>query len=687
MMIVERRREELAWCRDFCREYWPEECAHILRLADEAVRQEFIFDLPWDMEQTQKAVVFKGEIDWQYMPDGDPEFIYQFNRHRYWICLGQAYAMTGEERYAECFAGQLLSWMKHNPITEETKKTTWRTIEAGIRGENWVKAMGYFRDSPSVTQEVRREFVRGLRLHGDYLYNCRVPFSDKSNWGVLESHGLYVIGMALERGELFGQWAGEAERASQPEDCRESNLQCPSPADYIREALTRLERELSIQVMDDGVQWEQSPMYHNEVLRCVLEVIRVARLCGAVLPQAIHQRAWAMAHADLAWMKPDRTQPCGGDSDRTDLRDVLTPAAWLLKDCELRSAGYGRLDFESAWDLGPEAAMEYEGMGSVPPRRRFHALEQSGNYCLRSGWEWEADYLHFKCGSLGGGHGHFDKLHLDLVLCGEDVLVDSGRYTYVDGDLRRALKSARAHNVPMVDGREYTRCTGSWDVAGTAPAIGQQWCRKGDFTFIQGSHLGYLESGVCVVRRIISLGTRIHVVVDGFYGRGTHTYSQVFHLNPRGSVTREGNSFRYCGERAQARFSVVTGQAELAVEERPISFHYNELEAAPEITVQKQSALPASLITVITGCGAGASANCAVSRVPVTVPVTGRTLGDEEAEAVRIEDGEHCWLVVVNHRETGSDGEYIGADGHYGLGRVMVCDELSGESGMTVLQW
>ncbi|MFR6218898.1 MAG: hypothetical protein ACLUKO_19045 [Enterocloster bolteae] len=28
--------------------------------------------------------------------------------------------------------------------------------------------------------------------------------------------------------------------------------------------------------MDDGVQWEQSPMYHNEVLRCLLEVLRVA---------------------------------------------------------------------------------------------------------------------------------------------------------------------------------------------------------------------------------------------------------------------------------------------------------------------------------------------------------------------------------------------------------------------------
>ena len=59
----------------------------------------------------------------------------------------------------------------------------------------------------------------------------------------------------------------------------------------------------------------------------------------------------------------------------------------------------------------------------------------------------------------------------------------------------------------------------------------------------------------------------------------------------------------------------------------------------------------------------------------------------QEAEAVRIQDGKHSWLVVLNHLETGADGEYIGAEGRYGLGRVMVCDEADREGRMTVLQW
>ena len=59
-------------------------------------------------------------------------------------------------------------------------------------------------------------------------------------------------------------------------------------------------------------------------------------------------------------------------------------------------------------------------------------------------------------------------------------------------------------------------------------------------------------------------------------------------------------------------------------------------------------------------------------------------------------------LVVINHRETGTDSEYIGAGGCYGLGRVMALDEaackgqdggrdIPGKTGtgprMTVLQW
>ena len=270
------------------------------------------------------------------------------------------------------------------------------------------------------------------------------------------------------------------------------------------------------------------------------------------------------------------------------------------------------------------------------------------------------------------------------------------------GSLRRHFKSACAHNVPVVDWQEYTQCTGSWSVKGTACAAGQQWCRKGEFTFLQGTHLGYLGAGVLVNRRIISIGTRIHVVVDGFYGQGSHVCSQIFHLNPAGTTEIKGNTFFYHGTAAEAGFTVLTPGAALELEETPVSFHYNQLEQGPCVSVSREGSLFTSMVTVIAGYGGKDEERCSIRRVPVIAPVTGRQLEDQEAEAVRILEGGHSWLVVINHRETGTDSEYIGADGCYGLGRVMALDEaackgqdggmdIPGKTGtgprMTVLQW
>ncbi len=38
---------------------------------------------PRDLEQTDEPVQFDGAIDWTYMPADDPEFVWQFNRHRF----------------------------------------------------------------------------------------------------------------------------------------------------------------------------------------------------------------------------------------------------------------------------------------------------------------------------------------------------------------------------------------------------------------------------------------------------------------------------------------------------------------------------------------------------------------------------------------------------------------------------
>lgn len=696
MMSLQRARfaerygktpEETSACAAYVKKWWPEEAAHRIRIADEVMGQTFLFDLPWDMEQTAEPVTFPEEIDWTYQPGDDPEFIYQMNRHRYWVCMGQAYAMSGAEHYARAFASQLSHWIFKNPITEELKPKTWRTIEAGLRAESWIKAMGYFVSSPSVSNKVFGQFLDSMACHGAYLAACDVPFSTKSNWGVLENSGLYAIGKMLA---CVGGYP-EGER-------------------YAQIAKKRLTRQIGVQVMDDGVHWEQSPMYHNEVLKCYLEALRSARLCGDTFPSPVEEKVKAMAYADRIWQKPDGSQPPCGDSDVTDLRDVLTVCGYWFSDPVLKFGGFEHMEYEGAWDYGMDAAADYEALASRDPETTCAWLKDSGNWYLRSSWGTDADYLHVRCGSLGGGHGHFDKCHMDLVVGGEDILIDPGRYTYVDGRERRAFKSAKAHNSVTVDGAEYTRCLDSWGVDGLLPALPGNLCRKGEYTLIECSHLGYMDRGVFVERRILAIGTGIYLVMDTCYGGssenvhgaardsafGEHSFQQHFHLAPGLTPVREKRGFSVRGKSSLVTFRCVSDGASMEEEEFGISQHYNQKEPGRMVTFSGKGSGTFSLITVVVcqqvgsrkkECGAepvdgimpesGSVSEIETAeavKVPVVAPVSGRTLEDREAEAVKVTCGGRAWLVVNAHVEAGADCEYIGAEGCYGLGRVMAAE-------------
>lgn len=100
-LFFEDRTATAKYAADHCQN----DLAAAIHTADMAVEQKFVFQLRWDLEQTQTPVVFDGPIDWLHQPGDDPEFVYAFNRMAFWICMGQAYAVTGDEKYAKAFAG------------------------------------------------------------------------------------------------------------------------------------------------------------------------------------------------------------------------------------------------------------------------------------------------------------------------------------------------------------------------------------------------------------------------------------------------------------------------------------------------------------------------------------------------------------------------------------------------------
>lgn len=120
-----RSEKEEIWCTKAVNHFWIAEREHVIKVADDVCSQKFIFDMPWDMEPTNKPVSFERKILWEYKPDEDMEFVYQMNRHRYWTCLGQAYCLTKNEKYAKAFIFQMLDWIESNPLNSDTSNTVW----------------------------------------------------------------------------------------------------------------------------------------------------------------------------------------------------------------------------------------------------------------------------------------------------------------------------------------------------------------------------------------------------------------------------------------------------------------------------------------------------------------------------------------------------------------------------------
>ncbi len=629
---------------------FPQSAAETLRLADEVCHNTFTFRGHWEMERTHVPVTFEDEIVWDRVPAGDPEWVYAFSRHTFLITLGRAYRLAGEERYARHFARLALDFIEREPLTPEREQTTWRPIEAGIRCESYLKALELFDGSEALTEPLRRSIDGFLRVHGEYLLRESGVFQRLSNWGVLQDHGLLLVGIYL----------GEAS--------------------YVEAALRRLEHELSLQVMDDGTHWEQSPMYHCEVLHCAMDSVLIARRNGVAVSEGLSRRVHAMARALAAWTKSDGRIPCQSDSDDTDARDLLCEAALLFGDGLLRARAGNALPVEAVWGLGVQAQEELSLIAPEPPASFSDALPDSGNYMLRSSWHADAVNLRFRCGSMGSGHGHADTLHVSLSAMGEDILIDAGRFTYVDSPLRLSLKSAAAHNTTLLDGLPFTECTGTWEYGRIAPSVKGQHKLTPLCDYVAGAHLGYAAQGAFVSRKVFFLRPGLFVLFDAFSVPGRHEAQQLFHFAPHGVVSLEDGVARFTGKRAQASLQFPSGE-DLSLGLFPCSREYNRLEESAVITVRRAFEGFGTMICV----GAASGEAPAVQKLPVRRLRIPSDVPDALAQAVEIRHQGERYVVLCCHGECFSGVELFDVGGFSGYGQAIVFSDSRPDG--VVLAW
>lgn len=196
-------------------------------------------------------------------------------------------------------------------------------------------------------------------LHANYLDKYSL-----SNWGILQTTAILLADA------YYG-----------------SDLDIAAATAFARKELTQ---QIALQILEDGSQFEQSTMYHVEVLKALLEL---TALVPDYLPQ-LRPTLLAMSDYLLKMTGPDHKQIPLGDSDLTDTRDILTLTATILEEPHLKAAAFPTLDIDSLLLLGEKGVHTFEQLPVQTLPTFAHHFEHSGHITINQ----ENYYLFSKMG-------------------------------------------------------------------------------------------------------------------------------------------------------------------------------------------------------------------------------------------------------------------------------------------------
>ncbi len=659
-----------AYVRANCRS----EAEHLLHQAEDLMQNTFVFTDRWDMEPCAVPYTVPAG-QWTHSPNGDPEWVFMLNRHDYLPKLWQAAVLTGEVRYRRKLIDSVMDWIASNPLTREGTPST-RTIDTGIRCMNWIQLLPFLLAEDALTDQEARTMIDSLSAQFANLRERYILKYTLSNWGVLQTTA-FCAGYA---------WMGQL-----------------LPSGLEAWAWQELQTQLRLQILEDGAHWEQSPMYHVEVLNACVRLLtqlyaaqkaglslcqeaRFALDAGTSSPErkagpgegAGSEAGWlvravrVLSRHVLYTADPALMQLPQCDSDVTDVRDVLARAAALLSDAGIYRWGAGEtLDMDSVWQLGAAGIAAFEAQRPQTPVRCSWNCPQSGTVTLRSDWTARANFTALKNSPLGSSHGHADQTHLTLYCQGKPFLVDSGRYTYREDDpLRTQLKAPAAHNVCVIDGQSGGTPDGSWNYSDYAEIIPRYFAEQGNAHFAEMTFHGGLRDGTPyqITRRLFVLDEGVWLSVQDVICPGKHQVKEYFHL-------AQGVTVQPCLEGMLLQNGDVQlkmyYEGQLECYQGVLSSCYNQKELAPLLVHQVE------MQDRWTSCTLFAVPEYAVR--PAAVYKLGEDTPQpaENVTALDLQAGqEKCWTLLVWNRENFRSGKVFRCHGQPVYGKaIALCDQ------------
>jgi uncharacterized heparinase superfamily protein len=238
----------------------------------------------------------------------------------------------------------------------------------------------------------------------------------------------------------------------------------PDARRWLDAGLRLLRRELQEQILSDGMHFELSPMYHSRVLYLLLSLMNI-------VSEEVHDWlggfAAKMLDALACTCHPDGKIALFNDS----AMGVYNPLAELAEFA--RRLGV-------PWERG---ATQANTTFALSKAGYYGARTEQGHSVVCDAGKVGPDYI--------PGHAHGDIFSFELSLFGDRLVVDSGVYDYLNGEMRGYCRSTAAHNTVEIGGRDQCEFWDAFKVARRGRPYDVQFQRENWGFRLSGWHDGY----------------------------------------------------------------------------------------------------------------------------------------------------------------------------------------------------
>ena len=522
--------------RKAIRDFFPDDFAKTVAAADRLVAHEFDLlgsgprrfnELPWheDFKSGHKwdSSTHYREIRYGHLPGVDVKVPWELSRFQHSAILGQAYWLTGDERYVREFCSQVLDWIERNSYK---RGVNWAcTMDVGIRAVNWIWGFYFFRKSSTVDSQFLAAFLRSLMLHARFVRSnleYRTATVRGETRRLNSNHYLSNLIGLLYIAQMFPELAAAGD---------------------LEFAKAEMFTEIFEQTYPDGADYEHSTFYHRLVTEILLSGVLLLKLNGHTIPSSVDERLVTMGAYVADYLRPDGMAPQIGDADNgrlhplalremADHRYVPVVISSAYKRPDLRVA---ERDLEALWWIGdlPSSAVS----------RRSSAIYADRGFAILRGGGAHVFVTAAPVGMHGqGSHSHNDILSFEYWSQGRAWIVDPGTYLYTpDPASRNYFRSTEAHNTVRVDESDINPFYPDrlFQMTDRAAVKCNTWIDADEVVEIDAQHDGY--NGVRHRRRFrLNKVSGDLELQDSFEGDGTHSFEWFFHTLPGTMISING---------------------------------------------------------------------------------------------------------------------------------------------------